>query len=115
MNTKKCEFLKHEFIFLGHIVGDTGVNADPGKVEVITDMPRPTTVSQLRSFLSSISFFTAIHPNYGISSGTITQAQQERTRSERGTQKLKLLFEKQNLSFVIHPVLHFIEPKPSID
>ena len=45
LNKKKCEFLKHEIRFLGHIVGGTGVSADPGKVEAITDRPRPTTVS----------------------------------------------------------------------
>ena len=55
LNKKKSEFLKHEIKFLGHIVGDTGVSANPGRVEAITDMPRPTTVSQLRSFLSSIN------------------------------------------------------------
>ena len=41
MNKKKFEILKHEIKFLGHIVGGAGVNADPGKVEAITDMPRP--------------------------------------------------------------------------
>ena len=46
LSKKKCEFIKHEIKFLGHIVGDTGVSADSGKEEAITDMPRPTTVSQ---------------------------------------------------------------------
>ena len=63
LNKKKCEFMKHDNKFLGHIVGKTGVSADPGKVEVITDMPRPTTVSQLSSFLSSISFLLQYTPN----------------------------------------------------
>ena len=63
MNKKECEFLKHEIKFLGHIVGDTVASADPGKVEAITDMPRPTTVSQLRSFLSSISLLQQYTPN----------------------------------------------------
>ena len=63
LNKKKCEFLKHETKFLGHVVGDAGVSADPGKVEAITNMPRPTTVSQLRSFLSSISFLQQYAPN----------------------------------------------------
>ena len=56
LNKKKCEFLKHENKVLGHIVGNTGVSADPGNVEAITGMPRPTTDSQLRLFFSSISF-----------------------------------------------------------
>ena len=63
LNKKKCEFLRHEIKFLGHIFGNTGVSADPGKVEAITDMPRPTTVSQLRSFLNSISFSQQYTPN----------------------------------------------------
>ena len=63
LNKKKCEFLKHEIKFLGHIVGNTGVSSDPGKVDAITDMLRPTTVSQLRSFLSSISFLQQCTPN----------------------------------------------------
>ena len=46
LNKNNCEFVKHEIKLLGHIVGNTGVSADPGKVEAITDMPRPTTVSQ---------------------------------------------------------------------
>ena len=48
---------------LGHIFGDTAVSADPGNVNAITDMPRPTTVSQLRSFFSSISFLHQYIPN----------------------------------------------------
>ena len=62
-NIKKCEFSKHEIKFLGHIVGDTGVRADPGKVEAVTDIPRPTTVSQLRSFFSAINFLQQYTPN----------------------------------------------------
>ena len=63
LNKKKNEFLKHEIKFLGHIVGDTGVRGSPGKAEAVTDMPRPTTVNQLRSFLSSISFLQQYTPN----------------------------------------------------
>ena len=63
LNKKKCEKLKHEIKFLGHIVGNIGVSADPGEVEGITYMPRPTTVSQLRSILSSISFLQQYTPN----------------------------------------------------
>ena len=63
MNKKKCEFLKHEIKFLGHIVGNTIVSADPGKVEALTHLPRPTSVSQLRSILSSSSLLQQYIPN----------------------------------------------------
>ena len=63
LNKKKCGFVKHEIKFLSHIVGNTGVSADPGKVEAINDIPKPTTTSQLRSFFSSISFLQQYTPN----------------------------------------------------
>ena len=63
LNIKKCQFLKHEIKLLGHIVEGTGSSVDPGKVEAITDTPRPTNVSQLRSFFKSISFLKKNTPN----------------------------------------------------
>ena len=56
LNPKKCEFPKREIKFLVHVVGDSGVRADPQKVEAITNMLQPKNLSQLRSYLSSISF-----------------------------------------------------------
>ena len=54
---KKCEFEKAELKFLGHIVGATGVKVDPDKIAVIRDYPRPTNVSELRSFLGLATYF----------------------------------------------------------
>ena len=58
VNFKKWlkKILKREINFLGHIVSDSGVRADPGKVEAITNMPQPETINQLRSFFSSMIF-----------------------------------------------------------
>nr|GEW12977.1 DNA/RNA polymerases superfamily protein [Tanacetum cinerariifolium] len=45
----------HEFLdnvaFLGHIVSAEGITMDPAKVEAITKWPRPTSVTEVRSFL----------------------------------------------------------------
>ena len=116
LNKKKCEFLKHKIEFLGHIVGDIGVSANPGKVEAITDMRRPTTsfnytLSSVRLALAFYSNTPQIwHPFWNHYTSST-----ERTRSGRGIQNMKLPFEKQNPSFVVRPVLNFTEPKPSID
>lgn len=47
----KCSFWKTEIGFLGHRVSEKGVSADPEKIAAIQNWPRPTTVTEVRSFL----------------------------------------------------------------
>ncbi|TYK16252.1 ty3-gypsy retrotransposon protein [Cucumis melo var. makuwa] len=46
----KCEFWLKQVSFLGHVVSKDGVSADLAKIEVVTSLPRPSTVSEVRSF-----------------------------------------------------------------
>ena len=43
--------------FLGHIVGVDGIRPDPGKVQALIDMPMPSNLSQLRSWLGLASYY----------------------------------------------------------
>ena len=61
---KKCDFLKAELPFLGHVVSGQGVRVDPRKVEAIKDWPVPTTVTQVRSFLGLANFFRKFVQGY---------------------------------------------------
>lgn len=54
---EKCEILKSSIQYLGHIVDSKGIQPDPSKVESIRNMPRPNTVSELRSFLGAINYY----------------------------------------------------------
>nr|GFB13455.1 putative reverse transcriptase domain-containing protein [Tanacetum cinerariifolium] len=55
----------HEFLdkfvivvaFLGHIVSAEGITMDPAKVEAITKWPRPTSVTEVRSFLGLAGYY----------------------------------------------------------
>ncbi|KAA0043250.1 gag protease polyprotein [Cucumis melo var. makuwa] len=42
----------YQVSFLGHAVSSEGVSVDPAKIEVVTSWPRPSTVSEVHSFLS---------------------------------------------------------------
>ncbi|KAL4013261.1 hypothetical protein IC575_025423 [Cucumis melo] len=47
----KCEFWLKQVSFLGHVVSKAGVSVDPAKIEAITSWPRPSTISEVHSFL----------------------------------------------------------------
>ncbi|GJX04927.1 putative nucleotidyltransferase, ribonuclease H [Tanacetum coccineum] len=53
----KCEFWLQRVAFLGHIVSVDGIIMDPSKVEAITKWPRPTTVTEVRSFLGLAGYY----------------------------------------------------------
>lgn len=47
----KCEFLQKEVAYLGHIIGQLGLNPNPAKVEAIKNCPRPKPERNIRQFL----------------------------------------------------------------
>ncbi|XP_076049320.1 uncharacterized protein LOC143029995 [Oratosquilla oratoria] len=46
----KCEFSKGHMKFLGHIISEKGIEADPGKTKAVQDFPRPRNVTELQRF-----------------------------------------------------------------
>ncbi|XP_059290299.1 uncharacterized mitochondrial protein AtMg00860-like [Lycium ferocissimum] len=47
----KCEFFLNSVAFLGHIISDEGIKVDTQKIEAVKTWPRPTTPTEIRSFL----------------------------------------------------------------
>ena len=43
--------------FLGHVVSKDGIQLDPKKIEAVTEWPRPTTVTEIRSFLGLAGYY----------------------------------------------------------
>ena len=53
LKPSKCEFLKSEITYLGHIVSIEGIRTDPEKTEAIKSWPIPRTMKDVRLFLDS--------------------------------------------------------------
>jgi hypothetical protein len=51
----KCEFSKPQVRFLGHIISEDGIHADPEKVEAITKMDQPKDTHEVRRFLGMVN------------------------------------------------------------
>ena len=53
----KCGFWLTKVKFLGHVVLDSGVSADPDKVEAVMSWERPKSVFDIRSFLGLAGYY----------------------------------------------------------
>nr|GFC69861.1 reverse transcriptase domain-containing protein [Tanacetum cinerariifolium] len=57
LNWEKSHFMVKEGIVLGHKISKQGIEVDKAKVDVITKLPRPTTVKGIISFLGHAGFY----------------------------------------------------------
>ena len=53
----KCEFLLTSVTFLGHVVSNEGIRVDPDKIEAVRGWTRPTTPTEIRSFVGLAGYY----------------------------------------------------------
>ncbi|KAL0560589.1 hypothetical protein IC582_000998 [Cucumis melo] len=53
----KYEFLFEQVVFLGHVVSAKGFSVNPQKVEVVVNWERPTSATEVRSFLGLVRYY----------------------------------------------------------
>ena len=64
LQPEKCDFLKLEVAYLGHLITRDGVKPDPSKIESIRDFPSPTCTKDVRSFLGTTRYYRRFMKDY---------------------------------------------------
>jgi hypothetical protein len=64
LNWEKCHFMVQEGIVLGHKISEKGIEVDKASIEVIEQLPPPTNVKGIHSFLGHAGFYQRFIQNF---------------------------------------------------
>ncbi|GJP56485.1 hypothetical protein CLOM_g15552 [Closterium sp. NIES-68] len=106
----KCEFLKQELEFLGHVISTEGIRIDPKKLRAIQEWQPPTNLQQLQSFLGFVNYVRRFIPNMAGLTGPLTDLLQKGTFYEWG-EKQQAAFEALKFFLMSPPVLRIADPE----
>ncbi len=64
LKASKCEFFRHEVLYLGHVVSREGIKTDPSKIDTVKNWPTPTSAKDVRKFLGFTGYYRRFIKNY---------------------------------------------------
>lgn len=77
INLKKSKFLQKQVKYLGYIVDESGLRADPEKIAPVINYPAPTTSKECRRFIGMSSWYRRFIPNFSVLSAPISDLLQK--------------------------------------
>ena len=64
LNKTKCETEKDSLEFLGYVISKDGLKASQNKVKAMVEAPEPTNLTELRSFIGMVTYYSRFIPNF---------------------------------------------------
>lgn len=61
---EKCIFMAPSVAYLGHVINATGLHPLPDKVQAIQEVPTPKHVSELKSYLGLLTYYSRFLPTF---------------------------------------------------
>ena len=113
LKREKCVFMQPSIEYLGHQISAAGLKPTAEKIRAITDAPTPTNVSQLKSFLGLLCYYSKFLPNMATLLAPLYELLRKQSEwswgaeQENAFQAAKELLTSSNL-------LHHYDPKKSI-
>ncbi|GJP74954.1 hypothetical protein CLOP_g5462 [Closterium sp. NIES-67] len=105
----KCNFLKQELEFLGHVVSTEGVKIDPRKIKTIQEWKPSTNLKELQSFLGFVNYVRRFIPNMAGLSAPLTDRLKDHDCFWWG-EKQQAAFDQLKIALMSPPVLRISDP-----
>ena len=101
---KKCELWLEKVIFLGHVISENCISVDPTKVEAVNNWPRPTNVSEIRSFLGLAGYYRRFVEGFSKLASPLTQLTRKNVKFQ-WNENCEKSFEELKHRLVTAPIL----------
>lgn len=62
LSPEKCQFLKKEVTYLGHIITKDGVKPDPNKIKAVKEFPVPKSPKNIKQFIGLVGYYRRFIP-----------------------------------------------------
>uniref|UniRef100_A0A2N9H0L4 Reverse transcriptase/retrotransposon-derived protein RNase H-like domain-containing protein n=1 Tax=Fagus sylvatica TaxID=28930 RepID=A0A2N9H0L4_FAGSY len=104
LNWEKCHFMVSKGIVLGHIVSSQGIEVDKSKIELISKLPTPKTIEDIRSFLGHAGFYRRFIKDFSVISRPLCNLLSKDTPFE-WTEACQEAFEKLKGTLTSAPII----------
>lgn len=64
LNPTKCDFLKKQILYLGHLISSEGISPDPQKSETISRYPIPQNADESKRFVAFANYYRKFIKNF---------------------------------------------------
>ncbi|XP_033362977.1 uncharacterized protein LOC117241106 [Bombus vosnesenskii] len=102
----KCEFLRHEVNYLGHIISEDGVKPDPKKVEAVSKFPRPKRAKNIKQFLGLAGYYRRFIPDFSKVAKPLTKLLKKDTPF-KWTENQENAFNNLKTALMTKPILQY--------
>jgi len=88
----KCEFVKQQIKFLGHIISSSGMSMDPEKLMAIRSFAKPRTKKELQSFIGFCNFYRKFADHHASLIAPLTNLIKQGVPWKFGEEELKMFY-----------------------
>lgn len=103
----KCNFMKKETEFLGHILTPDGIKPNPNKIKVIKELKLPTTQKQIKSFLGITGYYRKFIKDYAKVAQPLTKYLKKDSKININDPNYINAYEKLKDMITSHPILRY--------
>lgn len=112
LNPLKCDFLRKEILFLGHIVSADGIKPDPKKIESVKNYPTPTNTDEVKRFVAFANYYRKFIPNFAEKALELNKLCRKYARFE-WNEKCEKAFSSLKWALTTPPILQYPNFDPS--
>lgn len=76
----KCEFMRKEVAYLGHVITENGVKPNPDKIQVIKNFPTPKNQKDIKSFLGLVGYYRRFIKDFSTITKPLTKLLKKETQ-----------------------------------